>query len=105
MITFNCTAAKLFQEVYNNSRPQGMGLMHFDPQPLSDADASAMIERIRGNSNSVDMDYIKGRACKFSFNIVDENTQEAYIDQNYWYDHSLTDIKNLIAARGEAQNA
>ena len=44
--------------LYNNSRPQGMGFLHYDPKPMTTAEAEVLLARC------ADFDYLKGRVMK-----------------------------------------
>lgn len=46
------------KKVYDLSRPQGMGMMHFTPVPLTDEEAKSLIN----DDGTVNMDYVRGRA-------------------------------------------
>ena len=50
--------AAILAALYNNSHPQGMGLLHFDPKRMSEEEAAKILEQ------SSDFDYLKGRVLK-----------------------------------------
>jgi hypothetical protein len=52
---------ELVKKVYELSVPQGMGFLHFTPEPLTDEEAATLIDPKYG----IRMDYVKGRGCKF----------------------------------------
>ena len=83
---------ELAKKVYELSRPQGMGIIHFQPGGLSDVDAEA----ITNCGNKLNMDYVHGRACKF--NVYEENGQRSIPDN--WYDHTDAEYKELLNAFG-----
>lgn len=60
-------AARTIAGLYNNSRPQGMGIIHFVEGKMSPADALKMARAgradVRGRS-SCHMDYVSGRVVK-----------------------------------------
>ncbi len=47
--------------LYNASRPQGMGFMHYDPTPMTEKVAEGVIKRMGG---VLDFDYLAGRVMK-----------------------------------------
>ncbi len=54
----NLDKADVLAALYNNSRPQGMGMIHFDPAPMTAKEARPFVER------STYFDYLKGRVLK-----------------------------------------
>ena len=44
--------------LYNGSRPQGMGMLHFDPAPMTPQEGASVLAR------STYVDYLKGRVIK-----------------------------------------
>jgi hypothetical protein len=50
--------AAILAALYNNSRPQGMGFLHYDPKPMSEEEAAKILEE------SSAFDYLKGRVLK-----------------------------------------
>ncbi|MDD4476620.1 MAG: hypothetical protein PHY40_00480 [Patescibacteria group bacterium] len=51
--------AKVLAALYNNSKPQGMGFLHFDAQPMTEEEAQALLD-----SGQTYFDYLKGRVMK-----------------------------------------
>lgn len=82
----------LVKKVYELSSPQGMGFLHFEVEPLSDEEALSLIDDKRG----IEMDYIKGRACKFSAKYRDGKL----VISDSWYDHSGAQFQELLNAFG-----
>jgi hypothetical protein len=82
------------QKVYELSSPQGLGFMHFTPEPLSEERAKQMIECNDGRHVALSMDYVDGRACKM---VVFRNEKNLEI-RDAWYDHSDERFKQLLAA-------
>jgi len=73
---------KFAQKVYELSVPQGMGFLHYTSEPLSEEEAKSLVQ---DNDRSVlDMDYIRGRACKM--HVRKENGKLLIGDS--WYDHT-----------------
>lgn len=50
--------AKVLAALYNNSKPQGRGFLHFEAAPMSEREASALLK------DYTYFDYLKGRAMK-----------------------------------------
>jgi hypothetical protein len=53
--------AAVLAALYNNAQPQGMGFLHYDPKPWTEADAAAYISQVNGHMY---FDYVKGRVIK-----------------------------------------
>ena len=79
---------KFVQKVYDLSRPQGMGMMHFTPDPLSEAEAKQYID----SDGHVSMDYVNGCACKMYTRIQDGRI----VIGDKWFDHSDTQFEELL---------
>ena len=50
--------AEVLAALYNASKPQGMGFMHYTPKPMTRDEAAELLKR--GN----DFDYLQGRVMK-----------------------------------------
>lgn len=50
--------ASVLAALYNASKPQGMGFMHYDPTPMTREEADALLWQ------TTDFDYLKGRVMK-----------------------------------------
>lgn len=88
---------EVVKAVYDLSRPQGMGFLHFDSAPLTDEEAKSLIA-FTNPRVPVDLDYVKGRACKFFVRREEDGT--LWI-QNSWYDHSDHDLQDLLKRIGK----
>lgn len=53
--------AAVLAALYNHSRPQGMGFLHYDPAPMSHDEARAIMAATEGRGY---FDYLKGRVMK-----------------------------------------
>ena len=65
MDTVNITGlnkAALLAEFYNNAKPFGMGILHFDPKPMTVEEAQQAID-----NQGYYFDYFKGRCIKTDF--------------------------------------
>ena len=85
------------KRVYELSIPQGLGFLHYKNRGLTDEEAKQLIlpekEGCQYAKNIVvDMDYIKGRACKM---IVFKENDKLYI-RNSWYDHMDEQLRELL---------
>jgi hypothetical protein len=84
---------KMAQAAYDLSGPQGLGHLHYQEGGLSDEEAEALWKRERPDGYcALAMDYVKGRACKFS---VHREDGRLYIN-NRWFDHSDADLAELL---------
>jgi hypothetical protein len=79
--------AEALAKLYNRSKPQGMGMLHFDPKPMPIADAQAMLD-----DGHTYFDYVQGRVLK-----VDLSEDE--------FDPRLYDCDNGTGAALEALKA
>jgi hypothetical protein len=52
--------AAVLAALYNNSKPQGMGLVHFQPGSISESDAQLLLDAVPDQY----FDYINGRVMK-----------------------------------------
>lgn len=93
----NCDLRQLVAKAYDLSSPQGMGFLHFKPEPLSDGDIDAILAR-GSECYPVAMDYVKGRAVKLS---VRRDADKLTI-YDRWHDHSDYDLAELCKAIGAA---
>lgn len=50
--------AQVLAALYNASHPQGMGILHFDPAPMEEAEAAELLK------HQTYFDYLKGRVMK-----------------------------------------
>lgn len=50
--------ADVLAALYNASKPQGMGFLHYDPKPMTQQEADALLKQITY------FDYLKGRVMK-----------------------------------------
>jgi hypothetical protein len=58
--------AKVLAALYNNSRPQGMGFLHFTPQDMTEKEAEDLLKE------GTYFDYLKGRVMKVDLSHDDE---------------------------------
>ena len=81
------------KEVYNLSNPQGMGYLHYTPEPLSEAEVDEILFSSDPLKLSVHMDYVRGRSCKIN---VFNKDGKLFINSP-WYDHTETDLEELLS--------
>ena len=55
------TRARLLAALYNNARPLGMGILHFDPTVMTEEEAQATLDAMAPHTY---FDYHKGRMLK-----------------------------------------
>ncbi len=60
--------AAILAALYNASRPQGMGFLHYDPEPMSADVARKLLQ------HSTEFDYLKGRVMKVDLGGDELNT-------------------------------
>lgn len=88
---------KFVQKVYELSAPQGLGFLHFVPGSLSEEEAKSLINNKPDSYGCVvNMDYIKGRACKIH---VWKEGDSLHIADS-WYDHTDTQLWELLNCVG-----
>lgn len=86
------------KEVYALSKPQGMGILHYQEGELSDTDAQEIIEKFKNSERiAISMDYVRGRACKMT--VWKENGKLLIVDN--WYDHSDLQFEALLKKFGK----
>lgn len=59
MIDITGRKAAVLAALYNSSQPLGLGLLQFDPQPMTESEAQALLD-----SGQTYFDYLKGRVMK-----------------------------------------
>lgn len=50
--------SKVLATLYNNAKPQGLGMLQYSPSPMSESEAAALLKE------STRFDYLKGRVMK-----------------------------------------
>lgn len=55
--------ARVFQVLYNNARAQGMGWLHFDDNPMTEAQARELTDAMAARRD-YRVDYYQGRVMK-----------------------------------------
>jgi len=85
------------KKVYELSKPQGLGFLHYESGGLSDEEAQFIVDNCYNPTRfAVAMDYVKGRACKMT---VHKNGDKLEIKDS-WYDHSENQLKELLSHFG-----
>ena len=84
--------------VYHYSNPQGLGILHYvEGDELTTKEAKSFIhEPDEISGGIVDMDYVKGRACKFNTHYTDNKT----CISDSWYDHTNEQYDELLSSIG-----
>lgn len=78
---------------YRLSVPAGLGWLHFTEGELTDEEAKEILDIWKKDKQfALDMDYIKGRACKMT---VFRKGKNLYI-RSPWYDHTDIQLKKLL---------
>lgn len=89
----------LVRTAYDLSSPQGLGFLHFKPEPLTDKEVDHIITRNISGWCVVSMDYVNGRACKFGVFKMDERL---YI-KDRWFDHTKEQLAELCRRCGVSE--
>lgn len=81
--------AEVLAALYNRARPQGLGFLHFTPEPMNRDEAAAILREQRR------VDYLKGRVMKVDFfdasRPTSERNQPNQIQYDWLYDHDNGD--------------
>lgn len=92
----NITGVNLIEfvkEVYRLSAPAGLGWLHFIKGELTDEEAKKILDIWKNDRQfALEMDYIKGRACKMA---VSRKVKNLYI-RSPWYDHTDMQLEKLL---------
>lgn len=84
---------KFVKEAYALSKPQGLGLMHFQEGALDDKTVEEILSC--GDSRiAASMDYVHGRAVKM---VVFKKDDRLEI-RDSWFDHSDSQLRQLLQA-------
>jgi len=79
--------------VYRLSVPAGLGWLHFTEGELTDEEAEEILDIWKKDKQfALDMDYIRGRACKMT---VFRKGKNLYI-RSPWYDHTDMQLEKLL---------
>jgi len=82
---------ELLKTVYDLSKPQGMGFLHFMTTPMTVEEATKLLN-VHRSPRGYHFDYINGRACKFN---IFFDGEKHYINDS-WYDHTNKDFETLL---------
>lgn len=97
----NITVINLIEfvkEVYRLSVPAGLGWLHFIEGELTDEGAKEILDMWKNDKQfALDMDYIRGRACKMTVFRKDREGKEIFI-RSPWHDHTDIQLKKLLKA-------
>ena len=86
---------KFVKEVYRLSVPVGLGRLHFKEGGLTDEEAKGILDIWKNDKQfALDMDYIKGRACKMT---IFKKENKLHI-RSPWYDHTDMRLAMLLRA-------
>lgn len=67
--------AEVLAALYNNSKPQGLGFLHFDPKEMKAAEAEEILKQ------TTYFDYLKGRVMKVDLS-SDDGFEEWLYDRD-----------------------
>jgi len=86
------------KEVYRLSVPAGLGILHFKESGLTDEEAKGILDIWKNDKQfALDMDYVRGRACKMTIFRKDRRGKEIFI-RSPWYDHTDMRLAMLLKA-------
>lgn len=88
---------EVVKAAYDLSKPQGMGLIHYQAGELTNDEASMLITPPDRWGAVVSLDYVKGRSCKFS--VLQDAAGRLFICRS-WYDHSESQLAELLKRIG-----
>ena len=71
----NMNKAKILAALYNNSKPQGMGILHADDSGMTEVEAQKLL-----NEGQTYFDYLKGRVMKID--LSGDELQTALYDRD-----------------------
>jgi hypothetical protein len=91
--------ADVLAALYNASKPQGMGILHFNPTPWSEQDAQTFLDANWTPGTPLRFDYLKGRVMKVRLD-GDEFNPAMYDRDNGEgaAERALKDVPTAIAA-------
>ncbi len=82
------------KKVYELSVPQGRGFLHYTSQPLAGIEAKLLVDIFKDDKTlALDMDYIKGRACKMQ--VFRQKPDKLKISDT-WYGHTDRIYQQLL---------
>lgn len=91
---------ELAKAAYDLSRPQGLGFLHFTPDPLTDEEAQSLL-RDADSHLALSLDYVHGRAVKLTV-YRDGDTLSM---RDRWYDHSQSQLQELLERIGKTASS
>jgi len=86
----------LIKTVYDLSKPQGLGFMHYNENDaLTDEECDKIIDTFKDDKRlALSLDYLKGRSCKFHVNRIKDSDELEIYDK--WYDHNDEQLATLL---------
>ena len=82
--------ADVLAALYNNSKPQGLGFLQFDPKPMNVDEAEILLKK------TTVFDYLKGRVMKVNLSF-DDGFEEWLYDRDNGYGSAQRVINDLRA--------
>lgn len=70
--------ADVLASLYNNSQPLGMGVLHYDPEPMKCEEAAQLLEE------ETHFDYVKGRVMKVHLKVGESSLDPSLYDRDNW---------------------
>lgn len=86
MVNINgISKGRVLAELYNASRPLGLGFLHYDPTPMTECEANELLK------HCTYFDYIKGRVIK-----VDLSNDSEFDETLYDRDNGIGAAQKII---------
>jgi hypothetical protein len=81
------------KKVYEMSSPQGLGVLHYRPEGLTNDEVNEILDASAGDKRiCLSMDYVSGRACKMT---VFKDEDSIFI-RFPWFDHTNEQFIELL---------
>ncbi len=88
--------AKVLAALYNAAKPQGMGFLHYNPLPMTEAEGQTLLK-----DTKTYFDYLQGRVMKIE--IPGVNDEQVIDERLYDRDNGAGAAKNVIFALAYSQ--
>lgn len=89
--------AEVLAALYNNSKPQGLGFLHYDPSDMTVEQAEEILKQ------TTDLDYLKGRVMKVNLS-SDTGFEEWLYDRDNGTGAAQRAIDSLRRVANESSN-
>lgn len=90
--------AEVLATLYNNTHPQGLGFLHFDPTPMTKEDAQKLLDECE-KCGYFYFDYLYGRVMKVD--LAGENFDPRLYDRDNYQGAAQDAINKIRKNKGE----